>query len=161
MVVPAPVDDVWSACTNPSRLDRWLLPVRGDLRVGGAFALDGNAHGEILVCEPPARLRVTWRYPEMPTDEVELRLELLEGGETRLELEHASIRPPTFVLNDPGTDRWGVGAGWEVPLRVGLLPHLRGALPNRPAVEWFAFTPEVVAIADEAGLRWATAVGEA
>src|SRR5215210_5060632 len=39
----APIDDVWSACTEPERLNRWFLPVSGDLRPGGSFSLQGNA----------------------------------------------------------------------------------------------------------------------
>lgn len=31
----APIDDVWDACTNPDRINRWFLPVTGDLRAGG------------------------------------------------------------------------------------------------------------------------------
>jgi uncharacterized protein YndB with AHSA1/START domain len=49
----APIDDVWDACTSPDRINRWLMPVTGDLRVGGTFSLEGNASGEILRCEPP------------------------------------------------------------------------------------------------------------
>ena len=56
----APVEDVWEACTVPDRLDRWFLSVTGDLRPGGSFQLHGNAGGEIMECEPPHRLRISW-----------------------------------------------------------------------------------------------------
>ena len=49
----APIEDVWDACTDPSRIGRWFLPVTGDLRSGGTYQLEGNAGGEILRCEPP------------------------------------------------------------------------------------------------------------
>lgn len=58
----AAVDDIWDACTNADRITRWFLPVRGDLRLGGRYQIEGNAEGEILDCEPPRRLRVTWEY---------------------------------------------------------------------------------------------------
>src|SRR5262245_15425249 len=29
------IEDLWQACTDPSRLKRWLADVSGDLRVGG------------------------------------------------------------------------------------------------------------------------------
>ena len=56
----APIEDVWEACTVPDRLDRWFLSVTGDLRPGGSFQLHGNAGGEIMECEPPHRLRISW-----------------------------------------------------------------------------------------------------
>ncbi|MCZ2858437.1 SRPBCC domain-containing protein [Blastococcus sp. VKM Ac-2987] len=34
----AEIDDVWDAMTDPARSARWLGPVAGDLRVGGAFS---------------------------------------------------------------------------------------------------------------------------
>ena len=67
----AAIADVWDALTDPDRMKRWFLPVTGDLRVGGSFQLEGNAGGEILGCEPPRRLRVSFGGP---TSLVELRL---------------------------------------------------------------------------------------
>jgi uncharacterized protein YndB with AHSA1/START domain len=32
---PAGLADVWDACTNPERIPRWFLPVRGELKEGG------------------------------------------------------------------------------------------------------------------------------
>ena len=32
-------EDLWDACTNPERLPRWFLPVSGDLRPGGRYAV--------------------------------------------------------------------------------------------------------------------------
>ena len=40
--------DLWDACTNIDRIPRWFLPITGDLRVGGHYALEGNANGTIL-----------------------------------------------------------------------------------------------------------------
>ena len=37
----APPEDVWAACTEPDRLNRWFLQVTGDLHEGGRFALEG------------------------------------------------------------------------------------------------------------------------
>jgi uncharacterized protein YndB with AHSA1/START domain len=31
------IDDLWTACTDPERLARWLAKVSGDLRVGGSI----------------------------------------------------------------------------------------------------------------------------
>ena len=54
--------DVWDACTTPERVARWFGVVSGDLRLGGRFAIEGNASGEILECEAPRRLAVTWEF---------------------------------------------------------------------------------------------------
>src|SRR3954447_22911298 len=63
----APIDEVWDAVTDPARISRWFLPISGDLRVGGRFQLEGNAGGEILVCDRPNRFRATWVYGEVTT----------------------------------------------------------------------------------------------
>ena len=59
---PAPAGDVWDALTNPDRIPRWLVPISGDLRLGGRYQLEGNAGGTIETCEPPRHLGVTWEY---------------------------------------------------------------------------------------------------
>jgi uncharacterized protein YndB with AHSA1/START domain len=163
----AAIDDVWGACTEPERLNRWFLSVTGDLRPGGSFSLEGNARGEILRCEPPRLLRVTWAYGDQPASQVELRLAAGDGGEeTVLELEHSAIareievggRTVDPVLNDAASGLWGIGTGWELPLTLGLQRYLRGELPDRPAAEWFEVTDEVIALADGAGRAWAALV---
>lgn len=110
----AAIADVWDACSDPERLGRFFMTPTGDLRVGGTFAFEGNASGEILRCEPPRLLTVTWVYGQPTGDRVELRLSPGQDGGTVLELEHASPGPLTdLLLNDPATGRWGLGAGWE------------------------------------------------
>jgi uncharacterized protein YndB with AHSA1/START domain len=162
----APIEDVWDACTDPERIARWFLPVTGDLRAGGTFSLEGNAHGEIVRCVPPRLLRLTWAYGDRPIDEVELRLTPGERGVTILEIEHASVTEQVEVdgrlldgiVGDPDAGPWGVGIGWELPLTFGLPAYLRGELPDAPAVHWFAFTPEVVEFARRSGAAWAAIV---
>jgi uncharacterized protein YndB with AHSA1/START domain len=63
----APVADVWDACTDPDRLARFFARPEGDPRAGGTFRFAGNAHGDILRCEPPQLLRITWCYGNTPT----------------------------------------------------------------------------------------------
>ena len=124
----ATVEDVWSACTDPDRVARWLAPVEGDLRLGGSFQLKGNAGGEILRCEKPHLLKVTWAFGEGMTTEVELRLAAGADGRTILELEHAS---PAEVVDElvrtygPG-GTIGIGGGWDLAL-LGLDLYLGGA----------------------------------
>jgi uncharacterized protein YndB with AHSA1/START domain len=122
---PADIDDVWSALTTAERIARWFLPVSGDLRPRGTYQLEGNAGGEIRVCEPPHRLQLTWIMGEPPSDEdssiVEVRLSATSSG-TRLELEHAAVVPPEMWSQfGPGA----VGVGWDGGL-LGLARHLAG-----------------------------------
>lgn len=120
----AAVEDVWDACTNGERIPRWFLPVSGDLRLGGSYQLEGNAGGEILRCEPPRLLKITWVYGEDVTEkdisEVEVRLAPNAGGGTDFELEHTAVVPEEFW------DQFGpgaVGVGWDLGL-LGLDLHL-------------------------------------
>ena len=119
----AAAEDVWDACTDPERISRWFLPVSGDLKPGGHYQLEGNAGGEILLCEPPRLLKVSWLMGESPGfSEVEVRL-TPEGEErTHYELEHVAVVPPEFW------DQFGpgaVGVGWDLTV-LGLGMHLRG-----------------------------------
>jgi uncharacterized protein YndB with AHSA1/START domain len=129
----APIEDVWNACTDPARLARWLGTVEGDLRVGGTFQLKDNAGGEILRCEEPRLIKVTWVLGEGMSTEVEVRLAPGDDGRTTLELEHAS---PAQVVDElvrtygPG-GTIGIGCGWDLAL-LGLDLFLHG-VPFDPA----------------------------
>jgi uncharacterized protein YndB with AHSA1/START domain len=120
----ATVEDVWDACTDPERIGRWFLPVSGDLKLGGHYQLEGNAGGEILRCEPPQLLKVSWLFGEdSGFSEVELRLTAEDEAErTTVELEHVAVVPPEMW------DQFGpgaVGVGWDLMmLDLGL--HLSG-----------------------------------
>ncbi len=122
--------DVWAACTDPDRLRRWFLPVSGDLRVGGRYQLEGNAGGEILHCEPPKLLHVTWGMGEGPASQVRLLLTEIDADTTELELTHTGFADPEFWARyGPGS----VGAGWDLIL-LGLERDLAGAdLSDRDA----------------------------
>jgi len=128
----APIEDVWDAITDPDRINRWFLPITGDLRLGGRYQLKGNAGGEILRCEPPHLLTVTWVFGENPTEvdvsEVEVRLTSGAPGETVFELEHtAVVDAERWAEYGPGA----VGVGWDLTL-LGLGLHLRGGSIEDP-----------------------------
>ena len=151
----APVEDVWHAITTPDRVDRFFLPLSGDLREGGSFALEGQASGEILVCDAPQLLRLQWTQPDDRgySDQVEVRLTPDGPDATWLELEHASIAD--VFRNDPDTGCYGVGTGWEGPLHY-LGEFLRGVLPDRPSSDWYTFDEaEELRLADYRGREWA------
>jgi uncharacterized protein YndB with AHSA1/START domain len=118
----AEIEDVWDALTTAERINRWFLPVSGDLRLGGHYQFEGNAGGEILACEPPSLLRISWVMGE-PTpesfSEVEVRLSRADAG-TLFEMEHTAHVP------DEMWDQFGpgaVGVGWEGAV-MGLGLHL-------------------------------------
>jgi uncharacterized protein YndB with AHSA1/START domain len=143
----ADVADVWDAVTDPERIRRWFMPVSGDLRPGGSFQLEGNASGDILVCEPPRLLRVTFGGP---TSIVELRLSEA-GGETVLELEHTV---PMAIAQSGAGALW-VGPGWDGAL-VALDLWVRGEAPEDPVAA--ASSPEAQAFSKESVHAWAAAV---
>jgi uncharacterized protein YndB with AHSA1/START domain len=109
--------DLWDAITKADRIPRWFLPVTGDLKPGGRYQLQGNAGGQILICEPPRHLTITWEYGgEMSWVEVRLAG---DGAGSRLTLEHFS---------HGGDEHWNqfgpgaTGVGWDLAL-LGLSEH--------------------------------------
>jgi uncharacterized protein YndB with AHSA1/START domain len=155
----ADIEDLWDAITNPERLPRWFLPVTGELKLGGRYQLQGNAGGEILTCEPPKLLRVTWAFGENITEkdvgEVEVRLTAGAGDTTLFELSHAAVPPPEFWQQfGPGA----VGIGWDLAL-YGLVLHLRGGSLTEPGADpdtWVT-SPEGVEFVRHATASWAAA----
>ncbi|OEU96027.1 polyketide cyclase, partial [Streptomyces abyssalis] len=119
---------------------------------GGHYQLEGNAGGEILKCEPPRLLKVSWVMGESPgLSEVEVRLTPGGEGETVLELEHVAVVPPEFW------DQFGpgaVGVGWDMGL-LGLGLHLRGESVGDPS-EWEA-TDEAREFMTRSSEAWGTA----
>jgi uncharacterized protein YndB with AHSA1/START domain len=142
------VEDVWSACTEADRIGRWLTPVSGDLRLGGRYQLVGNAGGEILLCEPPRLLRVSWVFGELPATEVEVRLAPAGSGSV-FELEHIGAAETGEF--GPGA----VGVGWDLSL-LGLGMHLGGdELPAKPE-DWLR-TPVAVEFMTRSAEAWGVA----
>lgn len=143
-------DEVWDALTTAERIDRWMLPVSGDLRVGGRYQLEGNAGGEILECHAPERLSITWEYGG-GLSWVALTLTAEDTG-TRLRLDHS------IPLDDVPVGEYGpgaVGIGWELSL-LGLGQHfddptsvLRELEANQP--------PELVELMTASGRAWGEA----
>ncbi|MGC5170526.1 SRPBCC domain-containing protein [Micromonospora sp. DT81.3] len=155
----APIEDVWDACTSRERLGRWLGPVTGDLRLGGAFRLEGNAGGVVQRCDAPQHLEVTWSLGEGMDTEVALRLSPAPEGGTVLELEHSSPAQIVDVLVEaygPG-GTIGIGGGWDIAL-LGLDLHLGGA--DFDPATW-EDTAEVREFAAESCRAWARPVQDA
>lgn len=120
------IDDLWSALTDPARLDRWIATVHGDLRRGGEFRArftsSWEGTGRVEACEPPRRLVVTLHDDDGDTVvEVELTP---DGDFTRLVVEERGL---------PLAEVAGHGAGWQAHVE-DLAAHLEG----RPVGDWRA-----------------------
>ncbi len=150
----AAIEDVWEAITTPERLNRWFLPVSGDFRVGGKYQIEGNAGGEILVCDSPTLLKITWimgEPAESDINEVSVRLSAKGAEQTHLELEHAATVNPVFWEQfGPGA----VGVGWDLTL-LGLSLHLAGTGIGDPNA-WQS-TPEARAFMTRSSVLWGDA----
>ncbi len=150
----AAIEDVWEAITTPERLNRWFLPVSGDFRVGGKYQIEGNAGGEILVCDSPTLLKITWimgEPAESDINEVSVRLSAKGAEQTHLELEHAATVNPVFW------EQFGPGAvcvGWDLTL-LGLSLHLAGTGIGDPNA-WQS-TPEARAFMTRSSVLWGDA----
>jgi uncharacterized protein YndB with AHSA1/START domain len=120
---PAAPADVWEALTDPDRIRRWLMPISGNLRLGGHFQLEGNAGGNILRCEPPRLLQVTFGGE---TSLVEVRL-AADGRDTVLTLVHTV--PKELAGSVAGA--LFVGPGWDGAL-LGLALYLDGQVSEDP-----------------------------
>jgi uncharacterized protein YndB with AHSA1/START domain len=155
----ASIEDVWDAITTAERINRWFLPISGDLRPGGKYQIEGNAGGEILQCEPPRRLKVTWVYGENPTEtdisEVDVHLRPgAQPGITTLALTHTAVVPAErWTEFGPGA----VGVGWDFTL-LGLTQFLQGESVDDPEERMkLAFTPEGQRFTVESSRAWGAA----
>jgi uncharacterized protein YndB with AHSA1/START domain len=144
---PAAVEDVWDAITDPDRVRRWFLPLSGDLRPGGRFQLEGNAGGEILSCEPPGHLAVTFGGENSLVD---VRLSA-DGQQTLLILEHSV----PLSLAGSAAGALYVGPGWDGAL-MGVALYLEGKVAEDPVAA--ANSPEAQQFCVESIDVWTAAV---
>lgn len=108
----APIDDVWAAVTEPSRLERWIGTWSGD-PASGQVSFRMTAEGEdvpeetyhVDVCEAPHRLVTRSWSAEDPDTVWRLELDLVEA---------AGVTTLTFAqaMQDPKTAE-SVGPGWD------------------------------------------------
>jgi len=125
---PDPIEDVWSAITEPERLERWIGTWTGEASVGATVDFRMTTEGDeagvervtILACKPPRHLALEWTVPEQQLWRVEVTLEEAVGG-TALTFVHHMADASGF------TD---IGPGWqyyldrlEVALVGGVMPE--------------------------------------
>lgn len=144
--------DLWDCLTDPDRIPRWFLPVTGDLHVGGRYQLEGNAGGDILTCDAPAHLAITWEMGD-EVSWVDVRL-APDGDGTRFELEHrAKVGGEHWELFGPGA----VGIGWDLGL-IGLALHLeRGEAVDPEEVQTWTTSREGLDYLVASGQAWGAA----
>ena len=112
-------EDLWDAVTNIERIPRWFLPISGDLTVGGAYQLEGQAGGTILTCVPPKNFTATWEYGGN-VSWIDVSVSSDGPDRARLVLEHITdVDDAIWREFGPG----GVGMGWDSML-LGLALHL-------------------------------------
>ena len=139
--------EVWDALVSPDRIARWLAPVTGTFEVGGAFQVEGNAGGEILACDEPDRLAVTWVF-DGETSWVDVSLRPTDDG-TLLQLDHSLPQNDHWRQFGPGA----TGIGWEMAL-MGLGEHL--AAPDAPRPE-MSDLPDLGDYVATSGTAWGEA----
>lgn len=126
----APIDEVWSALTEPARLAQWYGEVEGDLRVGGefhshVFASGWEGTGRITECEAPRRLAfVAWEEGR-PEHALEVTL-TAEGDQTVIVYENHGV--PLDLL-------FAYGAGEQIHIE-DLGGHLAGRERDAEEARW-------------------------
>jgi len=129
---PTTAENLWHAITNKERISGWFTVVDGNLELGGRFALEGNAEGEIIECTPEQSYKITWEYAG-DISWVNVYIEPAPDGVNFL-LEHIAYIPQEWM------DQYGPGAagvGWDLGL-LGLGHHLTTGELHTPAEseEW-------------------------
>lgn len=153
---PTDIDDLWNALTTPERMERWFMPVAGDLREGGHYQLTGNAGGTIRSCQPPRALAVTWEF-NGGMSWVNVTLAEESNDITLLTLEHIAADTPEsrafWEQYGPGA----VGVGWDLGL-LGLAYHVTDPAWRRPADETaFMASAEGLAFTVQSSDAWGEA----
>lgn len=146
--------DLWDAVTNPTRLPRWFAPVRGELRLGGRFQIEGNASGTVTQCDPPRSFSLTWEFGG-ETSWVEVRVEPAGADRARLTLCHLCPVDDHWRKYGPGA----AGIGWELGL-FGLALHIGDPNADRPDDAAFFASSDAKAFILGASERWGRAAME-
>ena len=135
---PTTTEDLWAGAHRPRAGAALVPPADRRPQVGGRYQLEGNAGGEVLACDPPRSLAVTWEYGGQVSW---VTVTLTPAGDgTRLELVHDVPADEHWNTYGPGA----VGIGWEMGLR-GLAEHVASGEAVDPQGSWPAWRPTRVA----------------
>jgi len=139
------IEDLWSALTDPRRLEGWHSQVEGDLRPGGEFHMylesdDVESTGHVEACEPPRRLLVTtretdesWRRGQgVPPFDTTIEITLTaDGGQTILVIEARGMPLDAIAF---------FGAGWQIHAE-NLATYLAGRERGDTEARWDELVP--------------------
>ena len=135
-------EKVWQALTTAEFSKKYFsaLAVEAELKAGGAFvarAPDGSVHisGEVIECDPPRRLTVTWNVnwpalveklgPTLVTYEIEPA-----GNAVKLTLIQAHDRPIDDDILSGGRQGWpAILSGLKSVLETGHAPIIKMGPP--------------------------------
>jgi len=106
------VGDLWDALTNAERIPRWFMPISGELKLGGHYALEGNASGKITKCDPPEALDLTWEFGGN-ISWVTVRLTPDTDG-ARLTLKHIMAKDEASEAHWKQYGPGATGVGWDL-----------------------------------------------
>jgi uncharacterized protein YndB with AHSA1/START domain len=142
----APLDDVWAACTDPARMERWIGTWSGDPEAGSVtFRMTAEGDDvpdeemDVLACEPPRRFVVRSREPQPFSEdgsgetavwEMELELEEADGVTS---LRFVQVLAPGATGVEMAAS---VGPGWDY-----YLDRLGAALSGEDVdgIDWEAY----------------------
>ncbi len=118
---------VWRALTDPAGTGAWLGRLEGRLERGRTVAVhheeDVVSRHEVLACDAPVRLALTWDFPGEPRSLLTVTLAARADGGSDVVLRHDDLAEPVAYA-----------AGWHRHLEF-LLGHLAGH-PLAPADFW-------------------------
>lgn len=147
----APIDDMWSAITDPRRLADWHSEVEGDLRPGGTFRIyvaadDWEGEGRVDFCDPPRRLVITTRESE----ESFRKGQGVPPFDTRVEASlHAHGEGTALVVEVSGLPLEPLpyfGVGWQIHVEK-LGAYLAGRELGDTEPRWDELIPAYQALA--------------
>lgn len=106
-ILTTDVDDAWRIISDPQRIARWFAPVTVAAREWATYWDDGReyARGEILRCEPPQVIEVSWFASDdaEPFTETILRVTLTPHDDgVLLVLEHEDLLAADVLQYAPG-----------------------------------------------------------
>ena len=147
----ASLEELWEACTDPSRIERWFGPVSGDLKTGGHYQVEGNASGRITACERLSHISLIWEFGG-DVSWVEARFTGEGAGQTRVSLTHTALLSGHWGTYGPGA----MGVGWEMAF-LGLAFHLADPSAPRPDDMEFVTSPNGKSFIEGSSRGWGDA----
>jgi uncharacterized protein YndB with AHSA1/START domain len=142
--IAATPEQVWRALTSAEFSKKYFsgFAIEADLRVGGAFiarAPDGSVHisGEVIECDPPKKLTVTWNVncpalveklgPTLVTYEIEP-----SGEAVKLTMLQSHDRPISDDILSGGRQGWpAILSNLKSVLETGKAMAIKMAPPQR------------------------------